>query len=152
MRKMGNNRLTISSLYGQGCNDMTSGGGEIHFSLANDWVVSRYGYGLSDGGCLAIARALAEVTPGAKIATILRDSRPDHYGVALPDGRLVDAEGVYGDADAWVACFYERELIPKGSSLSFEAKFTPSDEVPDSQEVKKGLVAILKRFQLARPG
>jgi hypothetical protein len=111
--------------------------------LAESWIVSRRGYGLRDGGCLAFARALETVIPGSRVSTILRDGRPDHHGVLLPDGRWADADGIYQGADEWVSGFRRRELIPRGCTLAVVAELVPSREVPDIAEDSSTLAEIM---------
>lgn len=118
--------------------------------LAESWIVSRRGYGLRDGGCLAFARALETVIPGSRVSTILRDGRPDHHGVLLPDGRGADADGIYQGADEWVSGFWRRELIPRGSTLAVVPELVPSIEVPDIAEDSSTLAEIISGLATGR--
>jgi hypothetical protein len=110
---------------------------------ASAWLVENFGYGLSDGGCLIFARAAQELFPNSALATILRDNRPDHYGIMLEDGRLADAEGVYSSGSAWVECFRSREILPRDCRLCVAAEFVPSEEIPDSPAASKKLAGLL---------
>lgn len=73
---------------------------EIKFSFPEETV-----FELTHGDCWVLAASLSHV---AKLpyATIYGDGVIEHVGVELPDGRIVDIEGIW-DPVSWESRWYE---------------------------------------------
>lgn len=72
----------------------------IEFSFPEETV-----FDLTHGDCWFLAASLAKAT-NLPYATIYGDDEIQHVGIELPDGRIVDVEGVWEDHE-WVNRWYD---------------------------------------------
>ena len=74
--------------------------------------------GAFDGGCLIVAKALRLLFVDSELIRLCsergidRTTQTEHYGIALPDGRVIDGSGIATDSDAWIERFSREESIP----------------------------------------
>jgi hypothetical protein len=109
--------------------------------MAEKLIVQKMGFGFFDGGCRIFAEAASLALPGARAVTLLRDGKPDHYGVCAPRFGYGDFGGVYENPEARVARYALYELKP----LSLLGRLSVKDGIVFSPEVEapRDLVGIV---------
>lgn len=91
-----------------------------------------------DGGCLIVARALNELFPSGEIVHLWSNARggqAEHYGLRLPDGGILDGEGRFDTAEAWIR-HYENEISRRPLTI-LPGLAVHSDIIDDPKAAKR---------------
>ena len=102
---------------------------------------SRAESGPFDGGCLIVARALQNVY-GGELVYLHSEVGVEHYGVRLPNGTYLDADGVANTEEEWISRFQEAELVDR--EMEVRDGYAAGEALDDPQAVKK-LTKILRK-------
>jgi hypothetical protein len=101
-----------------------------------------------DGGCLIFAKALQFAFDTGVIVRMESDvygkKQAEHYGLALADGTILDADGPASGPEEWVRRFTRNEILDR-PVVVVPGIMTDSD-IPDDQHAAKELAKIIRRL------
>jgi hypothetical protein len=110
---------------------------------AQTYLINSKAFGFFDGGCLIFAQAAKMLIPSARITTILRHKKPDHYGLLLGDSLgWADASGIYQNRYLWAQHYTIQENI--AGNVTIVEDFIKSDHIPRDPLLSLELTKILK--------
>lgn len=109
---------------------------------AQNYLIEQKAFGFCDGGCHIFAEAIKFIIPDCEIVTILRNKKPDHYGVYLPKSNLwADANGLFENQYIWAQKFAILENI--SGNLIIKKEFIPSNSIPKDTKIAEKIAEIL---------
>jgi hypothetical protein len=72
----------------------------------------------TSGGCAILAKALNKISNYPIFIIFNRNYKsPEHFGIKLPNGNILDADGKHKDEKHWIKFFVENELPRKGELI-----------------------------------
>lgn len=115
---------------------------KTNIRVAQNYLIEKRAFGFFDGGCHIFAEAIKFIIPDCEIVTILRNKRPDHYGVYLQNSKLwADASGLYENQYFWAQKFSFLEKI--SGKLEIKKELVNTDAIPKDIEMSKRIAEIL---------
>jgi hypothetical protein len=115
---------------------------QTNIDKARNYIIEKRAFGFSDGGCRIFAEALKFVIPDCEIVTILRNKRPDHYGVYLPNQSLWgDENGLHENQYLWAQRFAYLENV--SGNLVIAKEYIDSENIPKDEALSEKIAKML---------